>query len=517
MKKGFSVNILRVVFWDQLSVSISSLRDIQPSDTVLMCELRDEVTRIKHHPKKIALWFSSMRNFAEELINKGINVRYIDFNDAFNTHNLTQEVKRAVNSLEIKKIIATGPGEYHFQETVQSWAKSLDVDVEIRADDRFLCDIEEFKKWAGTKKELRMEYFYRNMRKKYNILMESDGLPTGGLWNYDKDNRKPPSSNIIPIKRINHEKSEILKNVLELVRDNFDNHFGDLDPFYYAITRDQALIELDHFIDKLLPHFGDYQDAMLEGNAYIYHSLLSSYINIGLLLPLEVCRKAEAAYRKGRASLNSVEGFIRQILGWREFIRAIYWFKMPEYAELNTLDAKTSLPDFYWGEKTNMKCMSEAVSHTKIHAYSHHIQRLMVTGNFALLAGLDVKEVQSWYLAVYSDAYEWVEMPNTLGMALFGDGGIVASKPYAASGQYINKMSNFCKQCYYDVKDITGPKACPFNALYWNFLQRNRERFKKNPRLSFMYATWDKFKQEKKDAIISRALNVLKEMADKTL
>lgn len=505
---------LRLIFWDQLSHYISSLKDISTDDTILMCELRDEATRVKHHPKKIALWFSAMRHFAEELRHKRINVRYVEFNDSLNTHNLTGEVKRAIDHFTIKKIIVTEPGEYHFKQTIQSWEKSLQVNVEIRTDDRFLCSIAEFKKWVGTKKELRMEYFYRNMRKKYDILMEADGSPTGGLWNYDKENRKPPSSNVIPIKRISHKKSNILKNVLELVRGNFDHHFGELDPFYYAITRDQALIELDHFIDKILPYFGDYQDAMLKGNAYLYHSLLSSYINIGLLLPLELCHKAEGAYRNGQVSLNSAEGFIRQILGWREFIRGVYWLKMPEYGDLNGLDAKTSLPNFYWGEKTHMSCVSEAVSHTKIHAYSHHIQRLMVTGNFALIAGLDVKEVQEWYLALYSDAYEWVEMPNTLGMALFGDGGVVASKPYAASGQYINKMSNFCKHCYYDVKDMTSSKACPFNALYWNFLQRHRDLFSKNPRLSFMYATWDKFKDEKKAAIISRASDVLKKMKE---
>lgn len=508
---------LRLIFWDQLSLSLSSLKDVGLYDTVLMCELRDEVTAVKHHPKKIALWFAAMRHFAEKLIDQGINVRYIDFNDIFNTHNLAQEVKRAVHSLAIKKIIVTEPGEYHFQESIQSWKKSLGVDVEVRVDDRFLCSIEEFKKWASTKKELRMEYFYRNMRKKHNILMEPDAQPTGGLWNYDKDNRKSPSSNIIPIKRISHKKSDILKNVLELVHNNFNEHFGDLEPFCYAMTRDQALMELDHFIDRILPYFGAYQDVMLKGNSYLYHSLLSSYINIGLLLPIEVCQKAETAYREGKVPINSAEGFIRQILGWREFVRGIYWLKMPEYAELNVLSAKTSLPNFYWGEKTHMMCISEAISHTKIHAYSHHIQRLMVTGNFALLAGLDVKEVQEWYLAVYSDAYEWVEMPNTLGMALFGDGGIVASKPYSASGQYINKMSNFCKQCYYDVKDITGPKACPFNTLYWNFLQNHRESFAKNPRLSFMYAIWDKFETSKKNAIRSRASNILKDMDEGNL
>lgn len=508
------MKILRLIFWDQLSFCISSLKDIGLNDTVLMCELGDEVRRIKHHPKKIALWFATMRHFAEDLRNKGVNVSYVNFNDPLNTHNLSEEVKRATRDLHIQKIIVTEPSEYHFQETIKLWKKSLNVDLEIRTDDRFLCSIEDFKKWASTKKELRMEYFYRNMRKKYNILMEPNGEPIGGLWNYDKENRKPPSSDIFPVRRISHKKSDILKNVLELVHNNFKDHFGDLNPFYYAVTSDQALLELDHFIDEILPNFGDYQDAMLHGNAYLYHSLLSSYINIGLLLPLEVCQKAELAYRNHKVSLNSVEGFIRQILGWREFVRGIYWLKMPEYKELNALDARKPLPKFYWGEKTHMMCISEAVSHTKIHAYSHHIQRLMVTGNFALLAGLDVKQVQEWYLAVYSDAYEWVEMPNTLGMALFGDGGIVASKPYAASGQYINKMSNFCKQCQYDVKDMTGSKACPFNALYWNFLQQHRDLFAKNPRLSFMYATWDKFKQEKKDAIIFKAFNILKAMGE---
>lgn len=508
---------LRLIFCDQLSFSISSLNDISTHDTVLMCELREEVTRVKHHPKKIALWFASMRHFAEDLKNKGISVRYVDFANPLNSHNLDEEVKRAVYDLSTEKIIVTEPSEYHLHQRVKSWKNYLNVDLEIRIDDRFLCSKDEFQKWAISKKELRMEYFYRNIRQKYNILMESNNSPTGGLWNYDKENRKPPSSNIIPIKRISHKKSDILKNVLEIVRNNFNHHFGDLDPFHYAITREQALIELDHFIDHILSSFGDYQDAMMIGNAYLYHSLLSSYINIGLLLPLEICNKAEMAYRNGKVSLNSAEGFIRQILGWREFIRGIYWLKMPEYANLNTLNASNPLPNFYWGGKTNMMCVSESVSHTKIHSYSHHIQRLMVTGNFALLASLDVKDVQEWYLAVYSDAYEWVEMPNTLGMALFGDGGIVASKPYAASGQYINKMSNFCKNCYYDVKDITGPKACPFNSLYWNFLQNHKESFSKNPRLSFMYATWDKFPYEKKFAIISRASDVIKKMEDGTL
>jgi deoxyribodipyrimidine photolyase-related protein len=304
----------------------------------------------------------------------------------------------------------------------------------------------------------------------------------------------------------------ILNEVLELVTKQFPDHFGTLQPFHYAVTREQAIVELDDFIERILPYFGAYQDAMVKGEPYLNHSLLSSYINAGLLLPLEVCQKAEAMYRKNKAPLNAVEGFIRQILGWREYVRGIYWLKMPQYGELNYLDAKLTLPSFYWGGKTNMACISEVVKQTKEHAYSHHIQRLMVTGNFALLAGLDVQQVQAWYLTVYSDAYEWVEMPNTLGMALFGDGGILGSKPYAASGKYINKMSNFCKKCSYNSLEMLGKKACPFNALYWDFFARNRKKLEFIQRLTFVYGTWDKFGALKQELIKTQAVSIFEQI-----
>ena len=487
---------------------------MNPHDTVLMCELREEATYAKHHPKKIALWFASMRHFAEELKIQGITVRYIKITELCNTGSLTDEVARAVHDLAIHKIIITQPGEYRLKKRVESWQAFLKIPVEVRIDNRFLCSIEQFQVWAKDKKQLRMEYFYREMRKKYNILIENDSAPTGGQWNYDKENRKPPPKGLKSVKRISHKKSLILQEVLKVVKENFRDHFGDLEPFHYATTRKQALIELNHFIDCILANFGDYQDAMVKNEAYLNHSLLASYINLGLLLPLEICQKAELAYRKGKVPLNAAEGFIRQILGWREFVRGIYWLKMPGYGELNYLEAKNPLPDFYWGAKTHMACISEVVSHTKVHAYSHHIQRLMVSGNFALLAGLDVKQVQEWYLAVYSDAYEWVEMPNTLGMALFGDGGIVGSKPYAASGQYIHKMSNFCKNCRYNPKESVSENACPFNALYWDFLQRNRKKLEHNHRLPFVYKMWDKFDVLKKEAITQKAVDTLKRMSD---
>ena len=480
------VNKLRLILSDQLSSSISSLNDIEQDDVVLMCEVIQEATYVKHHPKKIAFLFAAMRHFAEELKAKDISIQYIKLTDLENTGSLIGEVARVVKALNVKCLIITEPSEYRIRKMIESFQESLNISVEIRPDNRFLCSVQEFKSWSHDKKQLRMEYFYREMRKKYNILIESDGNPTGGKWNYDKENRKPPIKGLKSPERISHKKSAILKDVLELVAEKFSDHFGNLEPFNYAITSEQAMMELRHFIDYILPNFGDYQDSMVKGEAYLNHSLLSSYINSGLLLPLEVCKQVELAYRHGKAPLNAAEGFIRQVLGWREYVRGIYWLKMPDYAKLNYLEAKTNLPDFYWGSKTNMVCMSEAVSHTRDHAYSHHIQRLMVTGNFALIAGLDVKQVQEWYLAVYSDAYEWVEMPNTLGMALFGDGGILGSKPYAASGKYIQKMSNFCDYCPYNPQDTIGENACPFNALYWDFIARNRDKLADNHRL-FMF------------------------------
>lgn len=503
---------LRLILGDQLSESLASLSDVQAGDTILLCEVNAEATYVKHHPKKIAFLFAAMRHFAAELEQKGYQVRYVKLTDPKNTGSLTGEIQRAAKVLKPARIVLTEPGEYRVKQMMQDWQRLLAIPVEIRNDQRFLCSLEEFKQWAQGKKQLRMEFFYRELRKKHRILLEADGTPTGGKWNFDKENRKPPVKGLTSPKRISHRKSPILREVLALVKERFAEHFGVLEPFHYAVTRAQALLELDDFIKRMLPYFGDYQDAMVKGEAYLNHSLLSSYINAGLLLPLEVCKKAEAAYLQNKVPLNAAEGFIRQILGWREYVRGIYWQNMPDYAELNYLNATTPLPDFYWGAETQMACIAEAVAHTMHHAYSHHIQRLMVTGNFALIAGLDVKEVQEWYLAVYSDAYEWVEMPNTLGMALFGDGGLMASKPYAASGKYIHKMSNFCQNCHYDPDEMLGSNACPFNSLYWDFLARNRAKLKGNQRLFYSYSAWDRFSKAKQAAIREQAKNSLRQM-----
>jgi deoxyribodipyrimidine photolyase-related protein len=500
---------IHLVLGDQLSHSLSALADVDPDTSlVLMAEVMSEATYVKHHKKKIAFLFSAMRHFAEELREKGLAVRYVTLTDPENRQSLKGELARALADTGAASVVVTECGEWRLADEMQGWEAALGAPVEIRYDDRFLCSIEDFREWRKGRKQLRMEYFYRDMRRRHRVLLEGEE-PVGGKWNFDAENRKPPAEGLKGPKRISHRKDAITKSVLALVEERFTDHMGSLDSFHFAVTADQAEMELQQFIDEILPTFGDYQDAMVKGEPYLYHSLVSSYINAGLLMPIDVIRRAEAAWFEGRAPLNAVEGFIRQILGWREYVRGIYWTEMPDYAALNHLVATRPLPQMYWTAKTDMACMKGAVGDTIEHAYSHHIQRLMVTGNFAMLAGINPAEVCEWYLAVYSDAYEWVELPNTLGMALYGDGGIMASKPYAASGKYIDRMSNFCGGCRYDPKLTTGPKACPFNALYWDFLDRNTEKLARNPRLSNMYATWRRMDPFKQDAIRKHAAQVL--------
>lgn len=489
---------LRLVLPYHLSKNINSIREYNQDDLIFFFEASEFFNDVGHHPKKIAFQLSAMRHFAKNLSGKGYNLKYIQFRDS--TKLLEEEI--IATSKGFDRIIVAESYDYNTNERLKR------LGVEILEDNRFLCSREEFNAWANNKKQFRMELFYRKMRQKYNILMDNN-LPIGGSWNYDRDNRSGYKANITPPARIKHSISELTKEVITIVQQNFGENFGDLEPFDLAVTRDQALIEAEHFIMEILPYFGKYQDMMALDEVYLFHSRLSTYLNAGLLYPLELCKMAENQYYAGKAPLPAVEGFIRQIIGWREFIRGIYWKFMPDYQELNFLTANLDLPSFFWGAKTKMCCISEIVSHTKKYAYSHHIQRLMITGNFALLAGLNVKQVQNWYLAVYADAYEWVEMPNTLGMALFGDGGIVGSKPYAASSNYINKMSNFCANCYYDPKQLTGEKACPFNALYWNFFMKHHDKLRNNHRLKFVYKNINKFSDNKKKAILDRAKHIL--------
>ena len=497
---------LRVVLGDQLSRGLASLQDLDPeADTVLLAEVMAEATYVRHHPKKIALIFSAMRHFAQALEGEGIAVAYTKLDDPANAGDLTGELKRAVARLQPDRVVAVAAQEYRLAQQMRGWQDACGVPVELRADDRFFCSMPWFETWAAGRKSLRMEFFYREMRRATGFLMEVDGQPTGGQWNYDHDNRKAAPDEIGRPDRMRFQQDATTREVVDLVRQRFGHHFGAIDGFDYAVTAGEAEQAFEAFVADKLPQFGDYQDAMKVGQPMLFHAQIGAYLNCGLLDPYAVCARAEKAYRDGHAPLNAVEGFIRQILGWREFIRGIYWLKMPDYAQENRLAASRPLPRFFWTGETDMRCIKEVVAQTHEEAYAHHIQRLMVTGVFALIAGLDPRAVNYWYLVVYADAYEWVELPNVTGMALYADGGVLGSKPYAASGKYIDRMSDYCRHCRYDVKKQTGPDACPFNALYWDFIDRNRDKLEGNPRMTMPYATLKKMKPEKVEGLRQQA------------
>ena len=504
---------LRLILGDQLSHHISSLQGCnKQSDIIFICEVWEEAIYVRHHKKKIAFLFSAMRHFARELKDDSYRIHYTQLDDPENAGSFRGELTRAILAYQPDHIVVTYPGEYRVLADMQHWQSEFNIPVEIRNDDRFLCTPEEFKKWAGDRKSLRMEFFYREMRLKYQVLL-SDGGPEGGSWNYDTQNRKTPGDGglLIP-KPPGFEPEEITKEVMQLVAEKFEDHFGDLEPFHLAVTRKDALTVLEIFVRERLPVFGDYQDAMLQGEPWMYHSHISFYLNCGLLDPIEVVRAAENAYHVKQAPLNAVEGFIRQIIGWREYVRGVYWLKMPGYAAENFFEAKRKLPWFYWDANTKMNCLKQCVTETRKNAYAHHIQRLMVLGNFALIAGIDPKEVNEWYLIVYADAYEWVELPNVTGMILFADGGYLGSKPYAASGAYINKMSDYCRHCRYDVNKKNGEDACPFNYLYWNFMIENRLKLENNQRLNFTYKTLKNMSESKLEQIASDSERFLKSL-----
>ena len=508
---------LRIILGDQLSNEISSLSGINAEeDIVLICEVFAEATYVKHHKKKIVFLFSAMRHFAEELrVEKNYQVEYLKLNDPEPIQSFTQAVEKTLAKHKIDKIIVTSPGEYRVLTEINIWQDLFGIPVDIREDARFLCNQVEFKNWSKDRKNLRMEYFYREMRKKYSILMDGD-QPIGGKWNFDLENRKPPNPNFDIPETFSSEPDAVTLDVMQLVEDKFSDHMGVLSDFHFAINAAQAKIALKQFIDERLKYFGDFQDAMIQGKPWMYHSHVGLYLNCGLLSPLECIQAAEQAYHDSHAPLNAVEGFIRQILGWREFVRGIYWNEMPDYASLNFFEAERDLPAFYWDADTKMNCMHQSVKETSQNAYAHHIQRLMVLGNFALLTGIDPVQVNAWFLSVYADAFEWVELPNVSGMALFADGGYLASKPYAAGGGYINKMSNYCKSCSYSVTKKSGPDACPFNYLYWDFLERNRNKLGNNHRIGMMYKVYDRMSEEKKEMIKGDSNEFLISLDDKT-
>jgi len=499
------VRNLILVLGDQLTSTIASLAaGDKARDRVLIAELHDEASYVRHHKKKIALLFSAMRHFAKELRGLGWSVDYVTLDAPGNRGNFSDQIADAVAALRPERIVVTQPGEWRIAEMIQGWPARFGLPVDILPDNRFLCSPEAFAQWAGGRKQLRMEYFYREMRRQTGLLMAGD-QPEGGQWNFDAENRKPATSGKIMPRPQAFAPDAITREVLALVAARFGDHFGDLTPFWFAVTRADAENAFAAFVQQALPYFGDFQDAMLAGEPFLYHAVIAHYLNCGLLDPLCVCRAVEAAYRAGEVPLNAAEGFIRQIIGWREYVRGIYWLHMPGYQHRNFFGHTRALPDFYWTGDTEMACVKAAVTQTKQQAYAHHIQRLMVTGNFAMLAGVNPHALHEWYLAVYADAYEWVELPNTVGMSQFADGGLLASKPYAASGAYINRMSNYCGGCRYDVKQRTGAQACPFNALYWDFIARHRDKIGGNPRMAQMVRTYDKFAPEEQRRITDSA------------
>ncbi|MBC2650700.1 cryptochrome/photolyase family protein [Novosphingobium aerophilum] len=497
--------VLVPILGDQLSHALSSLADRDPADTVvLMMEVSEETTYVRHHKAKIVLILSAMRHFAAELRARGWTVDYVALDDPASTGSFTGELARAVDRHGARGVQVTEPGEWRVRQAMDGWRDTLGVRVRILPDTRFLCPLPDFFAWAGARRELRMEYFYRDMRRRTGLLMEGD-KPAGGRWNFDAENRGAAEPGLVPPLVPGFEPDAITQEVITLVEQRCAGHFGSLDRFAWPVTAAQAETALEAFLTERLPLFGRYQDAMLTGQDTLYHSLISPALNLGLLDPLAICRRAEAEWLAGRVPIEAAEGFIRQIIGWREYIRGMYWLEMPGLAEANHLEATRPLPEFWWTGETPMRCLAEAVRTTRDNAYAHHIQRLMVLGNFALLAGIRPQEVSDWFLAVYADACEWVELPNVAGMALHADGGRLASKPYAASGAYIDRMSDYCGSCRYKVKQKTGPDACPFNALYWHFLARNEARLAGNARLFQPYATWRKMSADKQAEYLASA------------
>ena len=496
-----------IVLGDQLDAQSSALQGFDPmQDVVWMAEVAEESTHVWSAKQRTAVFLSAMRHFAQHLRTQGLPLVYTELDDADNQGTLAQQLKLAIAQLQPAALVLTAPGDWRVLQALRAVAAEHQLPLDLRDDAHFFSTVRDFAAHAQGRKQLRLEYWYRPLRQKHGILMDGKE-PVGGQWNFDADNResfgKAGPQNVPPPTRFAPD--AITQEVIALVNTRFATHPGTLQTFGWPVTRAQALLALHAFIDQRLPLFGQYEDAMWSGEVWLYHSHLSCALNLKLLNPREVVRAAEDAYRAGTAPLAAVEGFIRQILGWREFVRGIYWTQMPGYLERNALDAQADLPAWYWTGETDMACLKDAIHQTLEHGYAHHIQRLMVTGLYALLLGVKPQAVHAWYLSVYVDAVEWVELPNTLGMGQFGDGGLMASKPYVASGKYIQRMSNHCKGCRYDPAQSTGATACPYTTLYWDFLNRHEVLLKKNPRMAMQLKNLSRLDAPAREAIATQA------------
>jgi deoxyribodipyrimidine photolyase-related protein len=517
INKGLKIRILtmrrlNLILGDQLDRHSLLFNDVDSNnDCFWMAEVREESTHVWSHKQRIALFLSSMRHFAEELREQKIPLIY----QALKDHPFESLADALADTLQKEKpheVCFVTPGDYRVTESLVNTCKKYQVPFKQLNDQHFLSTPQEFKKWAEGKKQLRLEYWYRELRKKYQVLMEDEKNPLGGQWNYDQSNRKAfkkEGPQNVP-STISWASDKITQAVIDLVNEEYPDHPGELITLYWSVTPQQAQQSLERFFDHCLDNFGDYQDAMWTDEPFLNHSLISSALNLKLLHPLQVIKTAEKHHRENGAPLAAVEGFIRQILGWREYVRGLYWLHMPDWVEMNALNAKQNLPSFYWTGDTDMTCLHQSIKQTLKYGYAHHIQRLMVTGLFSLLYGVDPKQIHQWYLAIYVDAVEWVELPNTLGMSQYADNGIMASKPYIASGNYINKMSNYCKNCRFDPAKAIGEDACPFTTLFWDFLNTYADTFKSNPRMGFMLKNLERkteadIQQIKTQAITFRA------------
>ena len=504
-----------LVLGDQLDLQASAFDGFDPAlDRLWMCEAIEESTHVPSSKQRIAVFLSGMRHFAQALEARGWPVDYHALDGADGpAASLASALERTLTQAMPQAVVMTEPGDWRVLEAIRNQCARLGVSLEVRSDRHFLCSREEFARHAAGRKQLRLEYFYREMRRRHDVLMVDDDsaaggrAPAGGQWNFDADNREAfgaegPGMLTAPRR---FAPDDITLGVIRLVNTRFASHPGDLTEFGWPVTREDALAALNDFIAYRLCGFGRWQDAIWAGEAWLYHSLLSAALNLKLLSPLEVVQAAQDAWRGGRADLASVEGFIRQILGWREYVRGLYWLRMPAYLEMNALDAREPLPEFYWTGQTPMACLSDAIGQTLRLGYAHHIQRLMVTGLYSLLLGVEPRQVHAWYLSVYVDAVEWVELPNTLGMSQFADGGLMASKPYAATGKYIERMSNHCGGCRFRPGERTGDRACPFTTLYWDFLARHQARLAANPRMALQVKNLTRISADEMRAIRERA------------
>jgi deoxyribodipyrimidine photolyase-related protein len=498
---------LVLVLGDQLDAQASAFDGFDPAqDAVWMAEVAEESTHIVSGQPRIALFLSAMRHFAETLKQLGRPLHYTRLDDADNRGSLAAQLAHDLARLQPRELMLTAPGDWRVLRALQATAREAGLPLEIRDDRHFYATVRDFTAHTKGRKSLRMEYFYREQRRRHGVLMDGDE-PAGGRWNYDSDNRQPfgPDGPGFLPQPPRFEPDVITQEVLALVRTRFASHPGSPATFAWPVTRAQALQALQAFISERLPHFGPWQDAIWPGEPWLYHAQLSAALNLKLLNPREVVAAAEAAWRAGQVPLASAEGFIRQILGWREYVRGIYWTQMPAYLEYNALDAHQPLPAWYWDGRTDLACLRDAITQTLQHGYAHHIQRLMVTGLYALLLGVAPKEVHAWYLGVYVDAVEWVELPNTLGMSQHADGGLMASKPYIASGKYIERMSPLCRSCPYDPAQRTGEQACPITTLYWDFLLRHENRLAANPRTALQVRNLARLDAIERRAVQERA------------